>query len=300
MMKQRLMTLAKPVVTPVTKAVLKRHYQNSKALSELGDVHKVVVVAPHMDDETIGAGGTILKHVARGDEVYCIFTTDGAGSESGYSREQLSQMRKEEMARVNEILNMTNIYYMDLPDGNVQSDADSQKALSSILESISPDVIYCTPFVDAHPDHVASTHLLADVLRKTNVFQPIVRLYEINCPIPPDEINCIIDISDTFDQKLEAIAQFNSQVIAFDGFIELNRLKTNLVPNQQLRAVEGFIELSSDEFVTQSTQLQNEQEPFHEWFKQANRTVTLLWAIYKNYPQKKRIYRERLSCNTRE
>ncbi|MFC0525294.1 PIG-L deacetylase family protein [Pontibacillus salicampi] len=292
--KQMLMNASEPIINPITKAVLKKHYNRSLELSEPGPYKRVVVFAPHMDDETIGAGGTIRRHLQEGAEVHCIFSTDGASSESELPKEELSRMRKEEMEKVNTILHMHSIRYMDLPDGQVESNAHSQGLLLELLKEIDPDLIYCTPFVDAHPDHVATGAILADTLQLWNKEDVTVRLYEINCPIPPDEINCVIDITSTYDTKKKAIDKFSSQVIAFDGFLALNRLKKNLVNDGAVKAAEAFIELSEDEFIKQYDALRQKNYAYHEIFKQANRTVTLLWAIYKNYPQKKQMYQERL------
>ncbi|UOQ45700.1 PIG-L family deacetylase [Halobacillus salinarum] len=290
--KQTVMTFGSPIINPITKSVLKKHYHADRQLSEPGSYERVVVFAPHMDDETIGAGGTIRRHIEAGAEVYCIFSTDGSNSESSLPKEELSQMRKQEMERVNEILGMKAIYYMDLPDGRVQSTEEAQHKLVKLLEDINPDLIYCTPYVDAHPDHTGTTAILSDALKIWKKNELTLRLYEINCPIPPDEINCVIDISSTFDTKKRAIDIFASQTIAFDGFLELNRLKTGLV-KEKAKAVEVFIEVTPEDFILQFDKLRKESYPYHQMFKQANRTVTLLWAIYKNHRQKKRIYKER-------
>ncbi len=291
--KKVLMSAGEPIINPVTKAVLKKHYQSNINLTSPGDYKKVLIFAPHMDDETIGVGGTIRRHIEEGAEVHCVFSTDGSSSESQLSKQELSLMRKQEMEKVNKILGMKAIHYMDLPDGKVESNEESQQKLLALLGDINPDLIYCTPFVDAHPDHIGTAAILCDSLKKWKKNEVTLRLYEINCPIPPDEINCVIDISSTFDTKKKAIDIFASQAIAFDGFLELNRLKTNLV-KEKCQAAEVFIELSRSEFIDQFDALRTKNYPYHRLFKQANRTVTLLWAVYKNHPQKKKIYKERL------
>ena len=55
---------------------------------------KILVVSPHADDEVLGAGGTILKHVQEGDKVYWINVTN-AKEEYGYSKEEELQRRQE-------------------------------------------------------------------------------------------------------------------------------------------------------------------------------------------------------------
>ena len=55
---------------------------------------RVVVISTHPDDETLGAGGTLLRHIANGDEVHCIFCTDIL-EEEGFSQEAISTREKE-------------------------------------------------------------------------------------------------------------------------------------------------------------------------------------------------------------
>lgn len=293
MVKQKLLSILKPVVRPVTDTILGKHYDSTRPLTPVGPYNKVVILAPHMDDETIGAGGTIMKHVEDGAEVHCIFTSDGSGSESGHAGDELSLMRKQEMENVNRILGMDRIHYMDLPDGHVRSDEESQQALKDLLTSIGPELIYAPPYVDAHPDHTNTMYLLADVLDDTEELDPLIRLYEINCPIPPEEINCIVDISEFVSRKEEAITMFSSQVIAFDGFLKMNRLKTNLT-SQETAAVETFLQVDASEFVRQAEKLSGYRSSYLASFKQMNREVTLLWAIFKNHRHKKLLYQERL------
>ncbi|GAA0487044.1 hypothetical protein GCM10008986_10610 [Salinibacillus aidingensis] len=292
--KEFIINISKPILTPITRFVLKRHYQASRPLTEVGKARKVLVLAPHMDDETIGAGGTLHKHTQTGAEVYCVFVTDGSNSVSDLDKTELTAARKNEINQVQGIIGFKDVYYMDLPDGKVKSNNESQEKLKSIIEKIQPDLIYCTPFVDAHPDHVATGEILSDTLRQMN-YSCMVRLYEINCPIPPDEINCIIDISDTLKYKKQAIDVFSSQAIAFDGFIELNYIKTELAATASITAVEGFLELDSSSYYRQFSRLKEEGYDYTKLFKQANRTATLLWAVYQNYKLKKQIYQKRLN-----
>ncbi len=287
------MKILKPINLPVTKFILKRHYQASKELSSTKGAKRILVLAPHMDDETIGPGGVIRKHANEGAEVHCVFITDGSNSVSDLSKEELTNARMDEMEKVKNILGITDIHYLGLPDGHVESNKDTQKKLAEVIKSINPDLIYCTSFVDAHPDHTATATILSDVLKQTDNHNFAIRLYEINCPIPPKYINCVVDISDTVIEKDKAVDIFASQTIAFDGFLELNRLKSNLVQDE-VSAVEAFFEPSISMFIHHCDRLREDKQPFPEIFKQANRTDTLLWAIYKNFKRKQMFYEDSL------
>ncbi|MEE6591635.1 PIG-L family deacetylase, partial [Campylobacter coli] len=57
-------------------------------------VKDVVVVAVHPDDETLGAGGTLLRHKSNGDRIHCIFCTDIYETE-GFTKDQILKRDKE-------------------------------------------------------------------------------------------------------------------------------------------------------------------------------------------------------------
>lgn len=292
--KKLIFRATRPVTVPLTRVILKRHYKADKPLSGTKGAKKILILAPHMDDETIGPGGTVRKHADEGAEVHCVFTTDGSNSVSELNKEELMKVRMEEINAVKQILGLTNVYSLNLPDGRVVSDQAAQARLKDILEEVQPDIIYSTLFVDAHPDHTATAKILSDTLRLLPSFNCTVRLYEINCAIPPEYINCVVDISDTLKYKKAAIAQFQSQAIAFDGFLTLNRIKRKLTKSR-VKAVEGFLELSVQELIRYDTSLDTFSYNYPDLFKQVNRTETLVWAIYQNLKKKREIYKKSLS-----
>ncbi|MEQ6376464.1 PIG-L family deacetylase [Bacillaceae bacterium S4-13-58] len=287
--KETFIKLMRPINIPLTKFVLTKHYRDLKTLSDNKGAKRVLVLAPHMDDETIGPGGTIRRHVNEGAEVYCVFITDGSNSVSDLSKEELVKARIHEVNQVKNILGLKDIHYMGLPDGNVESTPEAQVRLKALIEEINPDMIYSTLFVDAHPDHTNTAKLLSDTLKQLSPNNYIIRLYEINCAIPPQYMNCVIDISSTIEQKEQAIEQFESQAIAFDGFIFLNKVKSNMV-QENVTAVEGFLELSVDELIYHHEKLEKHNGRYPKLFKQVNRTDTLLWAIYQNLALKKQMF----------
>ncbi|MUV37323.1 hypothetical protein JNUCC1_01129 [Lentibacillus sp. JNUCC-1] len=292
--KHFLMNLLKPVNLPITKYVLKKHYENGKALSTTNNAKRILVLAPHADDETIGPGGVIRKHANDGAEIHCAFITDGSNSVSDLSRDELIEARLKETEAVRSILGIHMIHYLGLPDGHVFNTEYAQGIFQDLIDTVKPDIIYCTSFIDAHPDHTATAGILASVLENTEQRDLIIRLYEVNCPIPPEYINCVMDISETLKEKEAAVDVFASQTIAFDGFIELNKKKAQLV-HEDIAAAEVFFEPSIETFVQHCKRLEQDASKFKNLFKQANRTDTLMWAIYKNLSVKKQLYEKSLN-----
>nr|WP_160141750.1 PIG-L deacetylase family protein [Salicibibacter halophilus] len=245
-----------------------------------------------MDDETIGMGGTIASYAKNGISVSCVQMTDGANSVSNLSTTALSKTRKEEMRQVKDCLGIEAVYHLDLPDGDLHASDASIRLLATIIEHTAPEIIYTTPYIDAHPDHTNTAFLLAETLRQMKVPSSLkVRLYEINCPIPPEEINVIVDISSFMEEKKEAINTFASQTIAFDGFLALNTWKSHLVDDPKVTHAEVFKEMGNQEFQEMGAYIKKEKAKFPGKFKQVNKTETLLPAIFKAYGYKKKLYR---------
>lgn len=77
-------------------------------------INKVMVFAPHMDDEVIGCGGSILKHIGAGREVVVVFFTDGSNLISDKKiADMLKKNRKQEAEAVMSFLGIT-AYYLDI------------------------------------------------------------------------------------------------------------------------------------------------------------------------------------------
>ncbi|MYL36448.1 PIG-L deacetylase family protein [Halobacillus litoralis] len=292
--KELFMNAVRPVNAPMTKFILGRHYNADLMALKNEPVQKVLVLAPHMDDETIGPGGTLRQHADQGAEVHCVFITDGASSVSEMSAEELNAKRRQEIDKVKDILGLTDVTYLNLPDGGVTSTPDAVQYLKEKIETLSPDIIYTTPFIDAHTDHSATAKLLSDTLKRMDNVRSKIRMYEINCAFPPDSINCLVDTTEQHEKKVEATEVFDSQAIAFDGFLELNRYKGKLA-SDPVETAEAFIEWDKSNFVKHVDVLDQMGYDFPEKFKQVNRTDTLLWAIFKNYAMKKDLYRKTIN-----
>ena len=77
------------------------------------DRTRVVVIAAHPDDELLGAGGTLARHVRDGDEVHAIVVADGAGSR--YPDELMAVLEKQ-ARRAAEVIGFTSVQFLSLPD----------------------------------------------------------------------------------------------------------------------------------------------------------------------------------------
>ena len=119
------------------------------------------VIAPHPDDETLGAGGLIFEYQRRGQPVTLLSVTDGEASHP--DRPDLAEIRRCELLNAMQILGgaALRIERLGLPDGDVRSELGT---LRSALEALDDDVVMVAPYErDGHPDHEAVGEVCTEV-----------------------------------------------------------------------------------------------------------------------------------------
>lgn len=184
---------------------------------------KVLVIAPHLDDEVLGCGGTIAKHVNEGDEVYLLIVTKGYFPD--WSEETIARQR-EEVSRVREILGLKEVFSLDLPA--VKLDTIPQKELNDLIlqhvNKVAPEVLYIPHRGDVNKDHrlvfeaamVATRPKPGSTIKKVLSYEalsatewagPLVE----NAFIP----NVYIDISETIEIKLKAMSAYETELKEF-------------------------------------------------------------------------------------
>lgn len=114
---------------------------------------KVLAVAPHPDDETLGCGGTLLKHRANGDDIYWLIAT--RMSERNGFAEDVIQTRNEEIQLISNLYGFRGVYQLDYPTMRLDEipTADLVGSFSAVIKEIKPEVIYLPFRDDVHTDH---------------------------------------------------------------------------------------------------------------------------------------------------
>lgn len=118
----------------------------------------ILVVAAHSDDETLGCGGTIAKHVAKGDSVHVIFLTDGVSSRtSKQSGATDAAARSVSSLSALEVLGVTEdaITAFSFPDNALDSvpRLEVVKAIEGVMSRVQPEVVYTHHAGDLNVDH---------------------------------------------------------------------------------------------------------------------------------------------------
>ncbi|MFO0980725.1 MAG: PIG-L deacetylase family protein [Planctomycetota bacterium] len=179
----------------------------------------VLVFAPHPDDETIGAGGTLCLHHRRGDHIKAIFLTAGtAGDVEGrYSHEQYRDLREAEARAAAKVLGIAEVEFWRFPDGARAREEDMDVVLPRVRQAIadySPGVIYYPNEQETHSDHFVTALAVHRAMRELKSPARLLA-YEIWTVFKPD---IVVDISDVFARKIEAARAYPSQ-LKFTDFV---------------------------------------------------------------------------------
>lgn len=118
----------------------------------------VLVIVAHTDDETLGVGGTIARHVENGDIVYGISMTNGVGSREGKQYESIQQRREAALWAAN-ILGLTWLVEGNFPDNEMDtiSMLSVTKVIESVKDQIKPTIVYTHSMADLNIDHRTSS-----------------------------------------------------------------------------------------------------------------------------------------------
>ncbi len=179
---------------------------------------KVLVIAAHADDETIGCGGTIARHAAAGDEVHVLLVSEGVL----IPREVVDSILHE-MYAAHRLLGVTQTYRLRFPAPKLDTIPGHELAdqINQILRSLQPEIIYTPHRGDLHGDHravyyaslVAARPIDNCSVRKVLSFET---LSETDWAPPSGEDAFVptvfVDITGYLEVKLQAIACYRSQL----------------------------------------------------------------------------------------
>lgn len=175
----------------------------------------VLIIAPHPDDEAIGCGGAICKHVDVGDQVVVVFLTSGELGLKNLERESVWKTREAEAQACARLLGIRECHFLRQPDSSLSTVVEpAASALASHLQRIQPQLIYATHPLEWHSDHKAAVAILFAAMRQAGVSPAEIRGYEIWTPLA--EFQVVIDIEPVMPRKLEAIRCHHSQFAEID------------------------------------------------------------------------------------
>jgi LmbE family N-acetylglucosaminyl deacetylase len=186
---------------------------------------RVLVVAPHPDDETLGVGGTIAKYSAQGDEVFVLMVSGHLPPI--YSRKAYEETVSEAYSAFS-VLGVQESEFLEIPATMIgdQPLHEVNGRISKVVNDFNPHIVLC-PYPDRHIDHRLVFDSVMVATRPVGVGKDIkiVAAYETlsethwNAPhIEPNFTpNWVVDISDHISKKLNALECYKSQISEFPG-----------------------------------------------------------------------------------
>ena len=180
---------------------------------------KVLIVAPHMDDEVLGCGGTIIRHVTSGDHVTVCIVANRAYNHK--YEPNLIEQEKNSCKKAKEILSYHDLIFLDLPDEQLdRSQIDIIIPLEKIVTGSKPDIVYIPHRGDLNQDHRAVFEALR-VTCRPNAEHRVTTLRAFEVPSSTDQVpgtnewpflpNFYINVKDSLEQKVEAMACYSTE-----------------------------------------------------------------------------------------
>jgi len=176
---------------------------------------RVLVVAPHPDDEVAGCGGAILLHRAKSDQVCVVYVTDGRRSRAGgLGADEMARRRRAEAAASARALDVSHVEWLGLPESD-WCEHELNAALTAVLDRYSPDMVYAPSRIDFHPEHYRVARCLAAVLQARRAAavpaNPILRVYQVQVPLTPVLTNLVAATASVEAGSLAALQVYVTQ-----------------------------------------------------------------------------------------
>lgn len=181
----------------------------------------ILVIAAHSDDEALGCGGTIAKHVAGGDDVHVVFMADGVSSREGENSIDFSK-RTSSMVAAAEILGISSTNCLGFPDNKMDTIPllEIIKSLEIVIDKIAPEVIYTHHYGDLNIDHRLTHQAVMTACRPTPnscikkilAFE-VVSSSEWSTPgVLPFIPNYFVNISDYLETKISSLNAYSQEM----------------------------------------------------------------------------------------
>lgn len=217
----------------------------------LPSVERVLVIAPHPDDEIFGCGGALALLAGKAVQVHVHILTNGAGYAPPAEGEAIFAVRRREsVGALGRLGADITGGFSGFPDRGLSHNSRVVSCISGLLDQYKPDLVLAPSPWEIHPDHAASARATWSAILQQQVRQdawPIALLfYEIGSPL---RANFLLDITSVWENKSSAMQCFASQLEQQDyaRHIEgLNTFRTYTLP-PAVRYAEAYYYVAAGE-----------------------------------------------------
>jgi GT2 family glycosyltransferase/LmbE family N-acetylglucosaminyl deacetylase len=197
------------------------------------EADRVLVFAPHPDDEVFGCGGTLAALLSSGASVKIIVLTGGEDQVG-----DCDGSRQVESCKAAEIIGYAKPDFWSFCDRQLLKTASLKERMRGAIEEFEPNLVFAPSIWEVHPDHRATAQFAAESIQMlANDIE--LWMYEVGQPL---SCNRLVDITEFRDIKSAAMAQFQSQLefqLYNDQIEGLNRYRTYTLPKRVI-AAEAF------------------------------------------------------------
>ena len=217
---------------------------------------RILIIVAHPDDEVLGCGGTIARHVKEGASAHVLFLGDGVSSR-GNSDAKLIAARKESAVKACEVLGAAIVGFEEFPDNMFDTVPllDIVRVVESAKKEINPQIIYTHHGGDLNIDHRITCQAVLTAFRpQPNEEFSEIRAFETNSStewsasaiIPPFIPDTFVDISQYLDKLLNAYSCYADEMREEPHARSLDALKIAALRRGReagLHAAEAFMTL---------------------------------------------------------
>ena len=184
-------------------------------------INRIIVVSPHPDDETLGCGGSLLRHLAEGDQIHWLIMST-INQDSGFSKERI-EVRSKEITQVANSFNFSSLKQADFTTTQLDKYPKSLliNTVSEVFHRIKPNIVYLPYRSDVHSDHTAVFDAVAactksfryPYIKKVRAYETLSETeFSINPGDRGFKPNLWIDVSKYLDQKIEIMKIYSGEL----------------------------------------------------------------------------------------
>lgn len=176
----------------------------------------VLVISAHPDDEVLGCGATIAKHVNNKDKVYVVIVADGA---TARYKDNMISLLKDSCHKSNKLLGVKQVFFLGFKDQYLDSVPliEIIKSIETIKSKVKPDVVYTHSYTDLNKDHQVVNKATLTAFRPVDKQKVQIYSYEVNSSTEwnPSDVfrpNIYIDITNFISKKIKAFECYKSEI----------------------------------------------------------------------------------------